>query len=110
MVTMPKRKRFALLYPPILKHHLKFIDAKYYSLIRESLENQLQFEPDVETRNRKPLKRPVVFGAKWELRFGADNQFRVFYRVDYDHQQVVILAIGEKIGNRLFVGGEEIKI
>lgn len=110
MVTMPKRKRFVLIYAPILKQHLKFIDAKHYSFIRESLEAQLQFEPDVETRNRKPLKRPIVFGAKWELRFGADNRFRVFYRVDYDHQQVIILAIGEKIGNRLFVGGEEIKI
>ncbi len=110
MVTMPKRKQFALLYPPIIKQHLKSIEAKHHSLIRESLENQLQFEPDVETRNRKPLKRSVVFGAKWEIRFGADNRFRVFYRIEYDRQQVVILAIGEKIGNRLFIGGEEIKI
>ena len=110
MVTMPKRKRFTLIYPPILKQHLKFIEAKYYSLIRESIEAQLQFDPDVETRNRKPLKRPVVFGAKWEIRFGADNRFRVFYRVDYDQQQVVILAIGEKVGNRLLIGGEEIKL
>jgi hypothetical protein len=85
-------------------------EAKHYSFIRESLETQIQFEPDVETRNRKPLKRPVVFGAKWELRFGTDNRFRVSYRVDYDHQQVILLAIGEKIGNRLFVGGEEIKL
>ena len=110
MVTMPKQKRFTLVYPPIVKQHLKFIEAKYYSLIRESIEAQLQFEPDVETRNRKPLKRPVVFGAKWEIRFGADNRFRVFYRVDYDQQQVVILAIGEKVGNRLLIGGQEIKL
>ena len=74
------------------------------------MESQLQFEPDVETRNRKPLKRPVMFGAKWEIRFGTDNRFRVFYRVDYDQQQVVILAIGEKVGNRLLIGGEEIKL
>jgi mRNA-degrading endonuclease RelE of RelBE toxin-antitoxin system len=110
MVTMPKRKRFALLYPPIIKQHLKFIEAKYYSLIRDSIEAQLEFEPDVETRNRKPLKRPVVFGAKWEIRFGVDNRFRVFYRVDYDEHQVVILAIGEKLGNRLLIGGEEVEI
>jgi hypothetical protein len=110
MVMTPRRKRFALIYPPILKQHLKFIEAKYYSLIRESIEDQLQFDPDVETRNRKPLKRPVAFGAKWEIRFGADNRFRVFYRVEYDQQQVVILAIGEKVGNRLLIGGEEIKL
>jgi hypothetical protein len=30
--------------------------------------------------------------------------------VDHDEQQVVILAIGEKVGNRLFIGGEEIEI
>jgi hypothetical protein len=110
MVTMPKQKRFTLVYPPIVKQHLKFIEAKYYSLIRESIEAQLQFEPDVETRNRKPLKHPVVFGAKWEIRFGADNRLRVFYRVDYDQRQVVILAIGEKVGNRLLIGGQEIKL
>ena len=110
MVMMSKQKRFALIYPPITKKHLKSIDAKHYSLIRETVESQLQFEPDVETRNRKPLKRPVVFGAKWEIRFGTDNRFRVFYRVDYDQEQVVILAIGEKVGNRLLIGGEEIKI
>jgi mRNA-degrading endonuclease RelE of RelBE toxin-antitoxin system len=110
MVTMPKRKRFALIYPPILKQHLKFIEAKYYSLIRESIEAQLEFEPDVETQNRKPLKRPVIFGAKWEIRFGVDNRFRVFYRVDYDEQKVVILAIGEKLGNRLLIGGEEVEL
>src|SRR5919198_1402729 len=110
MVTMPKQKRFTLVYPPIIKQHLKSIEAKYYSLIRESIEAQLQFEPDVETRNRKPLKRPVVFGAKWEIRFGADSRLRVFYRVDYDQRQVVILAIGEKVGNRLLIGGQEIKL
>jgi len=110
IVTMPRRKQFELIYPPIIKQHLGFIEAQYYSLIREALETQLQFEPEVETRNRKPLKRPAVFGAKWEIRFGADNRFRVFYRVDHDQQQVVILAIGEKVRNRLFIGGEEVEI
>jgi len=110
MVMMAPLKRFELIYPPIIKLHLKYIEAKYYSLIQESLETQLQFQPDVETRNRKPLKRPVVFGAKWEIRFGPENRFRVFYRVDYDNEQVVLLAIGEKIGSRLFIGGEELEI
>jgi mRNA-degrading endonuclease RelE of RelBE toxin-antitoxin system len=110
MVMMVPPERFELIYPPIIKQHLKFIEAKYYSLIQESLENQLQFQPDIETRNRKPLRRPVVFGAKWEIRFGPDNRFCVFYRVDYDNEQVVLLAISEKRGNRLFIGGEEVEI
>ena len=107
---MAPAKRFELIYPPIFKNQLKVIDAKYYSLIQESLETLLSFQPDVETKNRKPLKRPVTFGATWEIRFGPDNRFRVFYRVDNDSEYVVILAIGEKIGSRLLIGGEEIEI
>jgi mRNA-degrading endonuclease RelE of RelBE toxin-antitoxin system len=103
-------RRFEIIYPPIIKKQLKFIESKYYSLIRESLEKQLQFQPDVETRNRKPLKRPVVLGAKWEARFGPDNRFRVFYRIDYDQEQVIVLAIGEKVGNHLYIAGEEMEI
>ena len=106
---MAPSERFEIIYPPIIKQHLKAIEPKFYSLIRESLETQLQFEPDVETRNRKRLKRQFIFGVKWELRFGPDNRFRAFYRIDYDNEQVILLAIGEKFGNRLFIGGEEVE-
>jgi len=78
--------------------------------IRRTIEEQLPFEPDVETQNRKPLKRPVDFGAQWELRFGPDNRFRVFYRIDYEVLQVNILAIGEKCGERLMMGGEVVRL
>lgn len=107
---MALRQRFEIIYPPIIKQHLKAIEPKFYSLIRKSLEAQLEHQPDLETRNRKPINRPVVFGAKWEIRFGPDNRFRAYYRIDYDDQQVILLAIGEKIGNRLFIGGEEVEI
>jgi len=107
---MAPKARFEIIYPPVIKQHLKSIDAKYYSLIRDSIETLLMFEPDVETRNRKPLKRPVAIGANWEVRFGPDNCFRVFYRVDGDNQQVIILVIGEKRGSGLFIGGEEVEI
>ena len=110
MVMMAGSKRFEIIYPPIIKKHLKTIEPKFYSLIRESLETWLQYQPDVETKNRKPLKRPVVFGAKWETRFGPDNRFRAFYRIDYDNAHIKILAIGEKKGNRLYIGGEEVEI
>jgi len=102
--------RFELLYPALLKQHLKVIDEKYHPLIRAALETQLMYQPDVETRNRKPLKRPAFFGAKWELRCGPNNRFRIFYRVDYDAHQVILLAIAEKKGNRLMIGGEEIEL
>ena len=107
---MAPSKQFEIIYPPIIKQHLKAIEPKFYSLIRDSLERSLQYQPDVETKNRKPLKRPVVFGAKWELRFGASNRFRAFYRIDYENTQVILLAIGQKEENRLFIGGEEVEL
>jgi hypothetical protein len=101
---------FELIYPPIIKVHLKTIEPKYYPLISESLKEQLQYQPDIETRNRKPLKRPITFGAQWEVRFGPGNIFRAFYKVNREAYQVEILAIGIKKGNRLYVGGQEYEI
>ena len=110
IVNMTPKQRFLLVYAPITKLHLKTIERKYYSLVRATIENKLQFEPDVETRNRKPLKRPVTFEAEWELRFGPDNRFRVFYDINIESHEVHILAIGLKERNRLFIGGKEVKI
>ena len=107
---MSPRQKFVLIYAPLTKLHLKTIERKYYSLIRATIEDELQFEPDVETRNRKPLKRPVIFEAEWELRFGPDNKFRVFYDINIESHEVYILAIGVKEGNRLFIGGKEVKL
>jgi hypothetical protein len=45
--------------------------------------------------------------AEWELRFGPGNRFRVFYQVQA--QAVIILALGEKVGKRLFVEGKEVE-
>ena len=75
-----------------------------------SIEEQLRFEPDKETRNRKPLQRPVAFEATGELRFGPENRFRVFYAVSHERREVQILAIGTKPRNRLIIGREEIKL
>ncbi len=86
------------------------IEAKYHSLIRAEVEEQLLFEPAKETRNRKPLRQPAPFEATWELRFGPDNCFRVLYGIDEEHREVQIQAIGVKEGNRLLVGGEEVEL
>ncbi len=110
IMVMVLRRRFGLEYAPIVKDHLRAIDPKYYALIRKTIEDQLPFEPDVQTRNRKPLKRPVDFGAQWELRLGPDNRFRVFYKINHKSLKVNVLAIGEKRGARLIIGGEVIRL
>ena len=107
---MEAHQRYKLIYAPQVKTHLHAIERKYYTLIRDTIETQLQFEPDLETKNRKPLKRPVGWGAEWEIRFGPDNRFRVFYVVESEQMQVFILAVGVKKGNILLVGGEEVEL
>ena len=107
---MAKMPPFTLTYDPAATLHLDAIDRKYHSLIRRGIEEQLGFEPETRTRNRKPLGQPMTLGARWELRLGPDNCFRVFYRVDAERHQVRILGIGVNERNRIFLGGEEVKI
>ena len=107
---MAPKQPFELIYDPKVAQHLKTIDRKHHSLIRRTIEEQLRYEPEVETRNRKPLLRPSAFGTAWEIRFGPNNRFRVFYRTDPATHKVHILAIGIKVGNRLFIGGEEFEL
>ncbi len=109
MVTV-KTQPFGLIYDPKVAEHLAAIELKYHSLIRATIEEQLRYEPETATRNRKPLERPVALGARWELRLGPDNRFRVFYRVDAEQRQVRILAIAVKDGNRVFIAGEEVEL
>lgn len=110
MVIMAGARPFALVYDLEVSAHLRAIKPQYHGLIRRTIEEQLRFEPETETRNRKPLQRAVSFEATWELRFGPENRFRVFYDVNHERQEVEILAVGTKEGNRLMVGGEEIKL
>ena len=104
---MAKKPPFTVVYADEVKDHLRAIEAKYHSVIQSEVETQLLHEPDVETRNRKPLKRPIASGADWELRLGPDNRFRVFYQVKAESREVRVLAVGVKERNRLLFGGEE---
>lgn len=97
-------------FSPVVESHLDALDAKYDSLIREKTKEQLEFEPDVETRNRKPVRPPNALQAEWELRFGPNNRFRVFYQIVHEKYEVRIVAIGVKERNRLFVGGTEVTL
>jgi len=107
---MPGRRLFAIVYDPEVREHLRAIEVTHRGLIRMTIEEQLRFQPDKEARNRKPLQRPVAFEATWELRFGPENRFRVFYAVSHERREVHVLAIGTKQRNRLTIGREEIKL
>ena len=110
IVVMAKKQPFGLVYDPEVAGHLASIEPKYHSLIRATIEEQLRFEPETATRNGKQLERPIDLGARWELRLGPDNRFRVFYRVDGEQRQVRILAIAVKERDRIFVAGDEVEL
>ena len=103
-------KPYRIIYAPDVRLHVGVIERKYHTLIREAIEAQLSYKPDSETRNRKPLKRPAIWGTAWELRCGPDNRFRVFYKINLYQHQVAVLAIGTKRGNVLRIGTEVIDL
>jgi mRNA-degrading endonuclease RelE of RelBE toxin-antitoxin system len=107
---MARRQAYALGFASEVTRYLRAIDAKYHALIREKISEQLRFEPATETTNRKPLQQPAPSGATWEIRFGPANRFRVLYDIDHGARMVRIMAIGEKQRERLFIGGEEVRL
>ena len=105
---MVRRPRFAIMYAPEAARHVDAIEAKYHTLIRRAVKEQLSFVPDQQSRNRKRLEnQPGPFGSTWEFRCGPANRFRVFYEFSRDSRQVWVLAIGVKDRERLFIAGEE---
>jgi len=84
---------------------LHFFRKRDQQEIMDTIDAQLDYEPTVETRNRKELRPNEV--ASWELRIG---RFRVFYDVDEEVRRVNIEAIGFKIGHELFIRGERTEL
>lgn len=107
---MSPQQPFTIIYAPIMRDHLRFIDRKHYSLIQQTIKERLSYEPIEENRNRKPLKRTVFEGATWEIRFGPENTFRVYYGVRPQQREVHVLAIGIKLRDKVYIGGEEIDL
>jgi mRNA-degrading endonuclease RelE of RelBE toxin-antitoxin system len=106
-MVVPASRQYALIFAPEVVQDLDGIDRKHHSFIRRQIRLRLSTEPEKEGRNRKPLEVPAPFGAQWELRFGPDNRYRVFYEVDPERRAVTILAIGTKIRDVLRIGREE---
>ena len=104
---MMTRAPFAILFDEDVETHLAPIERYERAAILDAVEEELAHEPIETTRNRKPLRIPNLVGATWELRCGINNRFRVFYDVAAEDRIVVVLAVGRKVGNRLYIGMEE---
>lgn len=88
------------------EEHFAQLTARQKATALDAIRVNLQYEPTVETRNRKQLRPNPV--APWELRVGS---LRVFYELDARESDLVnVLAIGVKKGNRVVIAGKEIRI
>lgn len=97
---------FKIEFAPDAWEHLQKFTARERNLILDEIETQLQYEPNIETRNRKTLRENAI--ATWELRI---DKFRVFYHVEDNNIEIVtVVAIGYKERNLLFVGGKQIDL
>lgn len=93
-------------YAPDAEDHLRALTVRQQRIVLDGVENQLAHEPTVETRNRKPMRPNPV--APWELRIG---NLRVYYDVEEEPETIVIiLAVGIKRRNRIYVGKEVIDL
>ncbi len=89
-------------YSPVAEDHLRVLTARQQKTVLDTVDEQLTYQPTVETRNRK-LMRPNPL-APWELRIG---QLRVYYDVEEEPEPVVvILAVGVKERNLVRIGKE----
>ena len=85
------------------KADLQTLRASDQKRVGDQMQRQLAYQPDVETRNRKPLRMeegllpfehvPPV----WELKVGS---FRVYYDVDRGEQIVNVRAVRLKPPHR----------
>jgi len=87
------------------KKDLWFFKANERKIILSSIKEQLSHEPLTETKNRKELRSNPI--ASWELRSG---KYRTFYEVQNDIVIVVVVSVGMKEHNKLYIRGEEIII
>jgi hypothetical protein len=107
---MARQQPYSLVYAPVVRQHLQAIDRGLHSLIRLKIEAQLPFEPDVETRNRRPVAQPTALAAEWELGFGPENCLRVLYDIDRPSRTVRILAIAATEPGRLLIDAQEMEL
>lgn len=82
------------------------LTARQRTIVLDAVDEQLAYQPAVETRNRKPMRPNPV--APWELRIG---DLRVYYDIQEEPEpRVTIVAVGIKDRNRLLIGGEEVEL
>jgi prevent-host-death family protein len=96
-----KKLPYIIEYSPEAEEHLQRLTARQQKIVLDTIDRQLLNQPNVETKNRKPMRPSPV--APWELRIGS---LRVYYDVvEHPESKVVVAAVGVKERNRVRIGG-----
>lgn len=82
------------------ERQFRALTAREQRILEAAIRSRLQHQPGLPTKAIKRL-RPNPF-AQFELRAG---DLRVLYNLEED--EVVLLIVGRKAGNKLIVEGEE---
>ncbi len=96
---------FAIELSPHARDHVRQLRKREQRIIVDAITLHLAHQPDLPTQHRKKLQDNPL--APWELRVG---DYRVFYDVSPKSGTVIIVAVGLKDHNRLWIGGEEIDL
>jgi mRNA-degrading endonuclease RelE of RelBE toxin-antitoxin system len=89
-------------YSPASERHLRSLTARQQAIVLDTVDEQLMYQPTVETKNRKPMRPNPL--APWELRIG---NLRVYYDVEEEPDAVVCInAVGVKSRNQVRIAGE----
>jgi len=97
---------YTIEYSPNAEEHLCLLTARQRAIVLDSVDEQLTHQPDVETRNRKPMRPNPI--APWELRIG---ELRVYFDMVHEPKKMVyIRAVGIRERNIIRIGREEIQL
>lgn len=97
---------FEIVYSPEAVDHLLALSKYEQAKVLDQVDEQLTHQPLHATRKRKLLRQNRI--APWELRI---DDLRVFYDVQESPSVVVnVKAIGKKVRNELWIGGERIEL
>jgi mRNA-degrading endonuclease RelE of RelBE toxin-antitoxin system len=98
--------KYRIEYSPETEDHFQYLSKRQQVVVLDTVEKQLQFQPDIETRNRKPMRPNPL--APWELRIGT---LRVYYDFEDSPERIVFIrAIGIKERNNVRIGKEVIRL
>jgi mRNA-degrading endonuclease RelE of RelBE toxin-antitoxin system len=97
---------FEIFFSPEAVDHLVALPKFEQTMVVVQIEIQLAYQPTLPTRKRKVLRPNPI--APWELRLG---DFRVFYDVQEIPTAIVnVKAVGKKVHNELWIGGDKIEL